>query len=370
MLNTISTSPLTLPLNTIKKAFSVLIVASCLSVPSVSAKLTNDNWFPRSDLMLPRQMSTSVLNNGFRYVLMPTEQSGIEIRLDSGAKLTAFNASPESETELFQTLALLSDELKREANLTEMESSSLVIVGDINVSKVKREVLKQFSTSEFIDLDRAAQVSNLEKSIDVVSVAQQVEALPEVISISVLSTQDTEDSKKARREKLTRDIARSVLAERLNKAFESNQLMVSEVNTSESELFDHQLLTSTTVTMASEQDVEAGFKVLKQTLTNLVSMGVSRQEFEAHVTKLRVQMVENQPSIEQQAQDIVEAIQHHKVYLQPSDEVMLFDFHIAHMNDKDVTSALQSVWNESNGVRVTKGGTKLGETGLDVSAVR
>ena len=356
-----------------KHTISTLLLASFVAAPTVSAKMTNDNWFPRSDLMLPRQMSTSELNNGFRYVLMPTAKSGFEIRLDTGAaELPVFNGSPETEEELLTIIATLADSMKAEANMAEMDSSSLVIVGDFNVSKVKREILKQFSTSEFIDLDKlAAQVGQTQSlSSNAIEAAQQMDHRAEVVSIAVLSDVDIEDSKKARREKLTRDIARSVLSERLEKAFEHKQLAVTAFDTKEVELFDHKLMTTTTVVMASEQDVEAGFDVLKNTLSALVRSGVTRQEFEAHVAKLRSELTSSKVTNSQQADQIITSIQQHKVYLQPSDELMLFDFHIAHMHDSDVTAALMQVWNEHNGVRISKGATEKQLNGLDLSQLK
>lgn len=356
-----------------KKTISALLLATLVAAPTVSAKLTDDNWFPRSDLMLPRQMSTSELNNGFRYVLMPTVESGFEIRLDSGATaLPAFNASPETEEELLAVITMLADSLKVEVNMAEMDSSSLVVVGNFNVSKVKREILSQFSTSEFIDLDKLAAKTGKVNSptSEAIEAAQQMDHRPEVVSIAVLSDFDIEDSKKARREKLTRDVARSILSERLEKAYERKQLAVTAFETNEVELFDHKLMTTTTVVMASEQDVEAGFDVLKSTLSTLVNTGVSRQEFETHVTKLRSELTSNKVTLAQQADQITTAIQQHKVYLQPSDELMLFDFHIAHMHDSDVTAVLMQVWNEHNGVRISKGATEKQLSDLDLSLLQ
>ncbi|MGF1756074.1 hypothetical protein L4C33_21100 [Vibrio makurazakiensis] len=355
------------------KGLSALLVASCLFGTAVSAKQNDDNWFQRSDLMLPRQMSTSVLINGFRYVLMPTDQPGIEIRLDTDAEQAfVFNSSPETEEELITTITSIAEALKLPTNEDNLDSSSLVIVGDFNVSKVKREVVKLFSTTDIVDLSSMNKQHNVQSNaqLDILNTASQVEARPEVVSISVLSPFDADDSKKSRREKLTRDIARSVLVERLETALETSQLAVSSIETKELELFDHQLMTSTTMTLTSEQDVEAGFKVLKNTLTNLVSAGVSRKEFEQHAAKIRQQLVTNQPSVSQQADEIVSAVKHHKVYVQPSDVLMLFDFHMAHLNSGDVTAALQSVWNEHNSVMITKGNSEKQNLGLNLSALK
>ncbi|MDN3616836.1 hypothetical protein ACFFUS_10190 [Vibrio gallaecicus] len=345
-----------------------LLVLALLPQTSV-AKQNSNLWFEPVDIALPRQMDTGLLTDNLRYTLMPTDHTGMAVQIT-----TAVNPSQpiilnfETEQQAFDSMEELKNKIEQVS--TNDQDVSLVIVGDFRTGKLKRTLYKTFSDNNgYIEIEREHSQSianssapNFEElTINVVKSATS-------ISMTVLSHVDLEDSKKAQREKLTREISNRALTHRLEQAYQDKQIMFTSVDTSEVVVFDEQIMTTTIVELNSEMDINNAYLVMQEAVEDIVNIGITRNEFKQELVNIRVALKEElDQTLLQTASDISLSVINQDVYIQPSDKLMFFDYHIAHMSETDVNETLHQVWAEGSSVHVSKGKNEEFDSALNLS---
>lgn len=346
---------------------SLLVLA--LLPQTGAAKQNNDLWFEPVDIALPRQMDTGLLTDNLRYTLMPTDHKGVAVQIT-----TAFNPSQptilnfETDQQAFDSMNELKTQVEQVS--TNDQNVSLVIVGDFRTGKLKRTLYKTFADNDgYIEIEREhsqsiespAAPSFEELTINVTKSATS-------ISMTVLSNVDLEDSKKAQREKLTRDISNQALTHRLEQAYQDKQIMFTSINTAETVVFHEQIMTTTVVELSSEMDINNAYLVMQEAVEDIVNIGITRNEFKEELVYIRTDLKEAlDQTLLQTASDISSSVINQDVYIQPSDKLMFFDYHIAHMSETDINETLHQVWGEASSVHVSKGKHEEFDSALNLS---
>lgn len=234
------------------------------------------------------------------------------------------------------------------------ENASIIVVGSMKVSKLKREISRQFadwSSSRAITVKNAAPHTLPNFS------ALETYVMPNLntsVTVGTLLPLETEDSKVTRREKLERTLANNILKQRLVKAFEDQQLQIESINVAEVKLYDESTWTNARVETASNQDWAPALTIVKKTIKRMLDSGITRQEYEAQANIMRQTLQQAiKLDVAQQADDITASVNLSTIYVQPSDELTLFDFHIAHFNEVDISKSFESIWSAKQAVYIT-----------------
>ncbi|WP_255199148.1 signal recognition particle [Vibrio sp. 05-20-BW147] len=311
--------------------------------------LTPDqNWMPVTDLNLPRQMKIGTLDNGMRFVVMPSRaaQNALSLRfeLQTSTNQTWLVAQEAdlSQTQLKEGLLQLREQIEVNGKLpsTPNSTQTLILVGDVNVKDAIDQIDIVFSSAE---MSNSAPVSLFNPTPKATEETQAVAV--RLIATSAHDEMD-DDSKMYRKEATKRHLADDVLVARVEKQLIDANVAVVSVKATE-RWNRVQLISSIIVELNDASQISQAKEVLSAALHNARNGNVSADEFAAQV-QLRHERLKRElkSTTAQQADEIAKAIRFNRIYVQPSDELRLFEFHIAHMTEADVNEAMIIHWSQ------------------------
>lgn len=304
------------------------------------------NWMPTTDLSLPRQMKIGTLENHIRYVLMPSRRSkdAVAIRLGMGKERRA--------QRLYSKQALLSEQPLADALREVLEqagSKQTLITGD--QEEVTLILVGDFTTRDAEDaIDRVfTDVKLVKKSQPLAAQPESGEQTPRIWVATRTSTDALfdldEDSKMSRKESLSRQLANQVLAKRIENALVTDAEQEKVAVSVEEEKAAGRLSTKALIEFAQQPDWMQAKDIIAKVIDYTKNGTISAQEFSDEVQQMHQRLKENlQQDISVQADEIALAVHRKQVYLQPSDELRLFEFHVAHMTEADLNQSAIQIW--------------------------
>lgn len=378
----------------VRSLIGAALSATLIFSPVVSASANSALWFEHTDIQMPTNTMVAELNNGLRFVILPTTRRSDEVSLriligsgtaqqtnaqDSTAKLAASSAVKSSDwkatTELEQTVFSLdllhADANAIEASLATMQKSlatntngnefkqkfyvpqnvTVIVTGGVNTRQTTKLIQRQFS----------GWVKGTSKQIDTAnSMALGAYLEPSVsndtgLSVSTLKIlQDEQDSKLQRKEILLTTLANKMLEHRIQNALEQ-QHSQAKVSVENEVLFDHRLLSQIRITEMSADEKSTTESVVKSEIERAIAAGFTQVEYEMVVSELRDQLksktrLGNDHYAADQADRLVEAISLGNVYTEPSYDLDLLNFHVAHLNEYDVSKEFEKTWSADSSV--------------------
>ncbi len=169
---------------------------------------------------------------------------------------------------------------------------------------------------------------------------------------TVSNFSDDVDSKLQRKELLMATLANEMLEHRIKSALKANNLRV-QVDVNNQVLFDHRILSQVRVVDFNKVDKRKVFDVIKAETQNALSSGFTQAEYEMAVNlerkRLEGKTRRNNPDLytRDQADRLVAAIDSGSVYTDPSYDLDLLNFHVAHLNESDISKELEHLWSKS-----------------------
>ncbi|WP_238322275.1 hypothetical protein [Vibrio mexicanus] len=178
-------------------------------------------------------------------------------------------------------------------------------------------------------------------------------ALVESYTIRTVSNfSDDIDSKLKRKELLMATLANEMLEHRIKSALKAHNLSV-QVDVDNQVLYDHRILSQVRVLDFNNVDKRKVFDVIKAETQSALSSGFTQAEYEMAVNTERKRLAEktrrNNPDFytRDQANRLVAAIDSGSVYTDPSYDLDLLNFHVAHLNEGDISKELEHLWSKS-----------------------
>lgn len=426
----------------LRTLFNAALSATLIFSPLASASATGPLWFEHTDIQLPARTTVAQLNNGLRYIVLPTTKSSdevsIRVRVNSGvaqepsdlplSRIAALNTIASSDwlatsgyqqtvfsldlshatsTEIDSSLAFIraglvkpqqpgtdlievaqhsltdidqsvtSNELQAfaanqhwqplsEASLTETPARSVtdfqtrhylpnkvtvVIAGGVEPRKAIKLIENNFANWQ---RDAKALAQPLPQ-IDVDSFSHQSLTSDNALSISRLKTiQQQPDSKRQRKETLMLTLANTLLQQRIEHALQQRNSN-AKVAVESQLIFSNQLLSQVRLTELEANEKDSAEQIVQAEIKRAISSGFTQTEYEMVVSQVRQQLrnqthVQNSHYTAQQADRLISAINSGSVYTAPSYDLDLLNFHVAHLNELDVTKELSKVWSQDNAV--------------------
>lgn len=311
------------------------------------------NWMPVTDLTLPRQMKIGVLENGIRFVVMPSrlakDSLALRFELQTATNQTwrVAHDIDLSQTTLKEALVALRQQLEVDGKIpaTPNGRHTLILVGQVEVKEAIEQIDTVFASASIA----SSAPSSLFQALDSSSEALESSAAKIVVTQSQVMLAD--DSKMSRKVATQRQLAADVLVARIERQLiEAN---VAVVAVEAQERWEHQQRISTIdVVLNDASHTAQAREVVDKVLDNARNGNVSADEFATQV-QLRHDRLKSalKPTAAEQAESIAQAIRLNRVYVQPSDELRLFQFHIAHMTEADVNQAMIIHWSQGVEVR-------------------
>ncbi len=361
----------------LRQIVTATLSASLLLSPffslSVSAEQNHFNWFEQSDITLPKGTKAGKLSNAMRYVLLPTSRNtqalSIRVRLtdlpikyasvaqtltqDNGWELVEFNgksvlkrdfADNKEETlaeAISQLAALFKNEEAKGVFLP--SQTDLVIAGNFKnrtAAELISDNLSDWKSSEAFSAP--AELSLMPKSVSDAPKSEK----PTVSYSAHTPLVDTANSKQQRKKLLTVTIANKILEKRLEEAFANQDV---KVEVSNQILAQSSLVSQVSLTSEDSEQAKAAQQIIEQEINRARSSGFSQVEYEMVVSQLRKELEgQTRPHDEaytaHQADQLIKAIDEGRVYTSPSYDLDLMNFHVAHMNEYDISNEFESVW--------------------------
>lgn len=378
----------------VRSLIGAALSATLIFSPVVSASSNSALWFEHTDIQMPTNTMVAELNNGLRFVVLPTTRSSDEVSLrvmigsgsaqqsndeDSTAKLAALSSVEQSDwqatTSLEQTVFSLdlahADAKTLEASFASIQEGlvtntkgnefkqefyipqnvTVIVTGGINTRQTTKLIQRQFS-----GWAKGKQgFTSSGNSIALDAYLEPTELNDNGLSLSTLKTlQDEQDSKLQRKEILLTTIANKMLEHRIQNALEQHQSQ-AKVSIDNEVLFDHRLLSQIRITDMSADEKSTTENVVKSEIERAIAAGFTQVEYEMVVSELRNQLQSktrfgNDHYAADQADRLVEAISLGNVYTEPSYDLDLLNFHVAHLNEYDVSKEFEKTWSADNSI--------------------
>ncbi len=378
----------------VRSLIGAALSATLIFSPVVSASSNSALWFEHTDIQMPTNTMVAELNNGLRFVVLPTTRSSDEVSLrvmissgsaqqsndeDSTAKLAALSSVEQSDwqatTSLEQTVFSLdlahADAKTLEASFANIQKGlvtntkgnefkqefyipqnvTVIVTGGINTRQTTKLIQRQFSG--WAKGKQAFTSSGNGIALD--AYLEPTELNDNGLSLSTLKTlQDEQDSKLQRKEILLTTLANKMLEHRIQNALEQNQSQ-AKVSIDNEVLFDHRLLSQIRITDMSADEKSTTENVVKSEIERAIAAGFTQVEYEMVVSELRNQLQSktrfgNDHYAADQADRLVEAISLGNVYTEPSYDLDLLNFHVAHLNEYDVSKEFEKTWSADNSI--------------------
>lgn len=361
----------------LRQIVTATLSASLLLSPffslSVSAEQNQFNWFEQSDITLPKGTKAGKLGNAMRYVLLPTSRNtqalSIRVRLtdlpikyasvaqtltqDNAWELAEFNGksvlkrdfTDNKEETLAEAISQLAALFKSEEakGIFLPSQTDLVIAGNFKnrtAAELISDNLSDWKSSEAFSAP--AELSLMPKSV---SDAPKQEK-PTVAYTAHTSLDDTANSKQQRKKLLTVTIANKILEKRLEEAFANQDV---KVEVSNQILAQSSLVSQVSLTSEDSEQAKAAQQIIEKEINRARASGFNQVEYEMVVSQLRKELEgQTRPHDEaytaHQADQLIKAIDEGRVYTSPSYDLDLMNFHVAHMNEYDISNEFESVW--------------------------
>jgi len=329
-------------------------------------------WFTHSDIALPKGTKVAQLQNQLRYVLLPTSRSAtavsIRIRfpIASPSANQAVNSIIENSNWTFHGDAnqtVLALDLPNQENVTLQDAlqdisariqahntndlltpidASVVVAGHLNTRFAAKALEDAFSTW----VPQAALVSASTDSLQSISQEKAEDTKPTVSYTAHTILNSREDNKLTRKQLLTATIANKILEQRLKKALEQEPV---EISVSNKVLGQTNLVSQVAVVSDDNQRIQQAQKVVQQEIERAKASGFSQAEYEMVVSELRNELEKKTRRYDEaytahQADTLVTAINEGKVYTSPSYDLELMNFHVAHLNEFDISNEFEHIW--------------------------
>ncbi|MEF1290989.1 insulinase family protein [Vibrio sp. M260118] len=366
------------------------VVATALFFPAITcAENQSALWFKHTDIQLPTNTKVVQLNNGLRVIALPTSRSSDQLSLrvrigsgiaqqhieqplaDNAALSTIKDTDWHAVIELNQTVFSLDLVSKNglafeshlaairyglEHNLTESvfkqkyyvpNNTTVIVTGGIDVRHTIDAVKQQFADWQASQVQH--QVHN--NSFDLSGyLTGSRESDNELVVSALTPLEEAIDSKRQRRQQLLATMSNAILEQRIQTALEREELN-ADLSVSNSPLFNQGVLSQIRVS-----NIPAGAKthieiVIGKEIKRAIASGFSRTEYEQAVNQLREQILrktrsQNEHYASEQADDLVEAIALGLVYTDPSYDLDLLNFHVAHLSEFDVSDKCHETWSK------------------------
>lgn len=421
-----------------KSLLTAVVSATLLFIPASFAYDRSSAWYENTDISMPSNVTVAGLDNGLRYVILPTSRSSdevsIRVRIGSGvnqepqlqpiARALAINtvastdwlAITDSNQTVFsidfphadlsqieqsmigikngltnQSITLDSKELLERAQSVLTDNSqaannlpttkkttlafdvhsadnldiealngyqnsyyqpnniSVVITGGVKSRDIIQLITKQFASWQpTLDI----QPINLAEKANTMTESQASIADDSLALLTIKPLGSAADSKQQRKDMLTALLANKLIEQRITKALAQEQSTAS-VNVYNERLFNQQLVSQIRITGLATDELENAQQLVKAEIRRAVSAGFTQTEYEVVVSKVREQLqgktrLNNSLYTSEQADRIVTAIDQGVVYTDPSYDLDLLNFHVAHLNEFDISNVFEEIWAEDN----------------------
>lgn len=430
--------------NSIRTLFSAALSASLMFSPIASATSNSPLWFEHTDIQLPARTSVAQLENGLRYIILPTtktsDEVSIRVRVGSGvaqepadyplARIAALNSisgtdwlatSGYQQTVFSLDLAHGTDadigralDLIRSGLTTQIQTSQvseLLVEGQSSLTDIDQVIAaKQLqplavdqhwsaldaetladtplssvhdfqaqqyvpqnitvviagavsprSAANLIDKSFADWKANKNASTHSLAafaatpVAAQSVANDSSVSISSLkSVHNQTDSKALRKDMLIATLANKLLEQRIETALQQ-QHSLAKVVVDNQLVFNHKLLSQIRLTDLDVNERSNAQQIVQSEIKRAIAGGFTQTEYEMVVSQVREQLqrqtrLQNADYTAQQADRLIEAVNSGSVYTAPSYDLDLLNFHVAHLNELDVSKELAKIWSQDDAV--------------------
>ncbi|MGD8231932.1 insulinase family protein [Vibrio sp. TRT 1302] len=430
--------------NSIRTLFSAALSASLMFSPIASATSNSPLWFEHTDIQLPARTSVAQLENGLRYIILPTtktsDEVSIRVRVGSGvaqepadyplARIAALNSisgtdwlatSGYQQTVFSLDLAHGTDadigralDLIRSGLTTQIQTSQvseLLVEGQSSLTDIDQVIAaKQLqplavdqhwsaldaetladtplssvhdfqaqqyvpqnitvviagavsprSAANLIDKSFADWKANKNASTHSLAafaatpVAAQSVANDSSVSISSLkSVYNQTDSKALRKDMLIATLANKLLEQRIETALQQ-QHSLAKVVVDNQLVFNHKLLSQIRLTDLDVNERSNAQQIVQSEIKRAIAGGFTQTEYEMVVSQVREQLqrqtrLQNADYTAQQADRLIAAVNSGSVYTAPSYDLDLLNFHVAHLNELDVSKELAKIWSQDDAV--------------------
>lgn len=417
-----------------KSLLTAVVAATLLFTPASFAYDRPTTWYETTDISMPSNTTSASLNNGLRYVILPTSRSSdevsIRIRIGSGvdqepqlqpvARALAINtvagtdwhAITDSNQTVFsidllhatfsqieQSMTAIKNGLTNKSTVLDsqelLERAQSVLTDNSQVADdmlTARKTTRAFDVQSADTLDTDAlsryqtryyQPNNISvvitggiknreiiqlmtkqfaswqpnHNVKPINLAEQTSAITQVQefitddSLALLTIKPLgsgADSKQQRKDILTALLANKLIEQRIAKALEQEQSTAS-VNVDHERLFSQQLVSQIRVTGLAAGEADKAQQLVKNEIRRAVAAGFTQTEYEMIVSQVREQLqgktrLNNSHYSRDQAERIVAAINQGMVYTDPSYDLDLLNFHVAHMNEFDISDVFEQLW--------------------------
>lgn len=430
--------------NSIRTLFSAALSASLMFSPIASAESNSALWFEHTDIQLPARTSVAQLENGLRYIILPTtktsDEVSIRVRVGSGvaqepadyplARITALNSisgtdwlatsgyqqtvfsldlAHGTDADIGRALDLIRSGLttqiqtsqvsellvKGQSSLTDIDQiiaakqlqplavdqhwsaldaetladTPLSSVHDFqaqqykpqNITVVIAGAVSPRSAANLIDKSFADWKANKSASTHSLAaftatpVTAQSVANDSSVSISSLkSVHNQSDSKALRKDMLIATLANKLLEQRIENALQQ-QHSLAKVVVDNQLVFNHKLLSQIRLTDLDVNERSKAQQIVQAEIKRAIASGFTQTEYEMVVSQVREQLQrktrrQNADYTAQQADRLIEAVNSGSVYTAPSYDLDLLNFHVAHLNELDVSKELAKIWSQDDAV--------------------
>lgn len=430
--------------NPIRTLFSAALSASLMFSPIASAESNSALWFEHTDIQLPARTSVAQLENGLRYIILPTtktsDEVSIRVRVGSGvaqepadyplARITALNSisgtdwlatsgyqqtvfsldlAHGTDADIGRALDLIRSGLttqiqtsqvsellvKGQSSLTDIDQiiaakqlqplavdqhwsaldaetladTPLSSVHDFqaqqyipqNITVVIAGAVSPRSAANLIDKSFADWKANKSASTHSLAaftatpVTAQSVANDSSVSISSLkSVHNQTDSKALRKDMLVATLANKLLEQRIENALQQ-QHSLAKVVVDNQLVFNHKLLSQIRLTDLDVNERSKAQQIVQAEIKRAIASGFTQTEYEMVVSQVREQLQrktrrQNADYTAQQADRLIEAVNSGSVYTAPSYDLDLLNFHVAHLNELDVSKELAKIWSQDDAV--------------------
>lgn len=369
------------------KFVAAALSASLLLSPVATASQNPSLWFNHTDIQMPANTMVAELNNGMRFVILPTTRSSNEVSIrlriatdnadqpalasqtaQQSVNDTNWQAATQAQQTLFSLDLADADSKTLESNLAQLsqavinnsddnafkhdyyipQNATIVVTGGINTRQTIKLIQRQFSDWKKGTLTAGKSQPQLDRYL-----ANNNKDSDYSLS-SLVTLQDNQDSKLYRKEVLLSTIANKMLEHRIQQALEQ-QHSQAKVGVESEILFDHKLLSQIRVRDISVDEKTQTQQLVQAEIERAIATGFKQTEYEMVVSQLRNQLQKqtrrgSDNYAAEQADRFISAINHGQVYTDPSYDLDLLNFHVAHVNEFDVSKAFLDIWSTQNAV--------------------
>lgn len=429
--------------NSLRNFAKAALSATLLFSPFAVSATNNALWFEHTDIQLPARTSVAQLENGLRYIVLPTTKStdevSIRVRVGTGvaqepseqplARIAALNTVAETnwlatsgyqqtvfsldldhgtDSDVSESLATIRQGLAKSLQQSQVQSLfsdtssaltdieqlveikqvqplvanqewaslnqqslvntpvesvnqfqtryyapqniTLVMTGNIPPRVAARLIEKNFSDWK----SNATAATNSLTELAIEPATTTVSSDSSLAISSLKNVRNLPDSKSLRKDILVATLANKMLEQRIETALEQ-QHSQAKVAVDSQLVFNHKMLSQVRLTELAANEKENVEKVVQTEIQRAIAGGFTQTEYEMVVSQVRKQLesqtrLKNSHYTAQQADRLVQAVNSGSVYTAPSYDLDLLNFHVAHLNELDVSKELAKIWSEDNAV--------------------